>query len=182
MKTIQSEGGPLIGIDRTHLHRWTGIDGKEFIGEASPFATDYEAICSLTDHEPRCIFELKDMIASGFLIVEPWETAILDIDQNAIYIAQIICGEPDWTFDQITIEYFENAITHEDENFTFFTQSCSYILFDSAYPGKDIDNNYLSFDLDSGEYLMSSGFHESDDGTELTLIKIRKIGDCLPRE
>ena len=185
MKTIQSEGGPLIGIDCTHLHRWTGIEGKGFIGEASPFATDYDAICSLLDeriHDPCCIFKLKGIIASGFLIVEPWETAILDIDQSAIYIAQIICGDQNWTFDSVKKEYFDDAIYDEDDSFTFFSLSCKYMLFDSSYSGQKVGDDFLYFDLDSGKYSISSEIHESDDGTKLILVKITKIGDYLRRE
>ena len=86
MKAIPAAGGPPIGIDRTDLQRWTGVEGKGFIGEASSRATDVAATRRLIGGRlghPRTMSKMIGTTASGILIDDPCETAVLDLDRAA---------------------------------------------------------------------------------------------------
>ena len=177
MRTIRSNGGPLIGIDRDHMHLWTGIDGKGFIGEAAPFASDYEAAGYLLDgrnHPPCCIAHIQGDSAHGLLITMPNRTAVLNLDRDAIYIVQLEYGDSDWGFDQISRVDFDKAVFNLRGSVVFSCKSCTYALFDAAYAGHEIADECLTFTLDEGQHIFSSAIYEPDKKTGLILCKISK--------
>ena len=182
MKVIQSAGGSLIGLDRDHLHLWSGINGKTFIGEHSPFRTDYEAAGHLVDgrsYPPCNIAKITGVAATGLLITMPNQTAVLDLDRDAIYIAQIEYGDADWGFHLLRRSDFDEAIYDSKQDVIFSCKSCTYVFFDAAYTGQEILDDCLTFDLDAGQYLLSSALYEPDDRTGLILSKITKTADSV---
>lgn len=182
MKTIQSEGGPLIAIDWMHLHRWAGIAGKSFVGDASSFETDYEAAGDLIDgrtHPPCSVSKITGMGVTGFLISEPYETAILDFDDEAIYLAQIICGDPEWHFDRVQKGYFDKAKYNKEQFVDFSSSAGHYVLFDAAYSSEHIGDDCLIFYLKGGYYVVDSALYEPDDRTNLMLCKIVRVSAAL---
>ena len=177
MKQIQSAGGPLIGLDRDHLDLWSGVFGKKFVDRSTKFKNDYEAAGYLTDGRtfPPCtVARIDGDSASGVLIAEPDSTALLQIDADAVYIAQIECCEPGWDFSLINKEDFQKAIFRSENSVTFFCQSCQYVIFDSAYKGENCGDDCLIFNLDRGKHVLSYAYYVKDEVTELILYKICK--------
>lgn len=177
MKTIKSAGGPLIGLDRDQIQLWTGIEGKGFIGDDSPFDTDYEAAGYLIDgrtYPPCCVAKITGVAATGLLITMPSQTAVLDLDRNGIYIAQVEYGDPEWGFHRVDSSDFKKAQFNPEHDVNFSCKSCKFIFFDAAYSGRDIGNDFLYFELDEGQYTFSSTVYEQDNRTGLVLCKIMK--------
>ena len=175
MKAIKSNGGPLIGLDREHLPLWTGIEGKGFIGEAAPFANDYEAAGDLTDgrrHPPCSISKITGIAAEGLLITMPLRTAIVSLDNDAVYIVQAEYVDPEWDFSMVRRSDFDRAAFDPKEDVYFSCRSCTYVFFDAAYPGDEIANDCITFDLHRGHYVFSTSLHSPDERTGLILCKI----------
>jgi hypothetical protein len=112
MKIIRSAGGPSIMLDRDLMHHWSGVFGKRFVGKQSPFVTDYEAACDLTNgagRPPVNIAKLQGIADCGLLIPMPFETAIIESDGTSVYIAQVQYAELDWSFSAISRRDFDKA-------------------------------------------------------------------------
>jgi hypothetical protein len=177
MKIIQSAGGSLIGLDRDRVHHWSGIAGKSFIGEQSPFPTDYEAVIDLTcgvGRPPADIAKLQGIIGDGLLITMPFETAIIQSDGASVYMAQAEYSEADWSFSSLGRADFDKAEFRTKEDVQFHTKSCTYLFFDSAYPADMIEDDYLSFELEQGKYTLSCAYYNPDPETGLYLYRITK--------
>ena len=80
MKIIESYGGPLIGLSRCDVQHWSGIEGKLFIGDASPFSNDYDAIKSamLDDNKlSGYLAKMTGVTDEGLLINTPVRTLVV---------------------------------------------------------------------------------------------------------
>jgi hypothetical protein len=177
MKIIHSAGGPLIGLDRDHVPRWSGIAGKRFIGDQSPFPTDHEAVGDLTDgvnRPPVDIAKLQGIVGDGLLITVPFRTAIIRADRTSVYMAQVEYAEAGWSFSEISKADFDKAEFQTHEDIYFHTRSCIYLFFDSAYPGEMIEDDYLSFDIAEGNYALSFALYDPDPLTNLLLYRITR--------
>jgi Immunity protein 21 len=178
MKIIQSAGGSLIGLNRDHLPCWSGIAGKHFIGEQSPFPTDYEAVIDLTcgiGRPPVDIAKLEGIIGDGLLITMPFETAIIQSDRTFVYMAQVECAEPDWSFSEISRAHFDKAQFWTQDDVHFHTKACTYLFFDSAYPSEMIEDDYLSFEIEEGDYVFSCAYDRADPRVGLYLYRITRL-------
>ena len=159
------------------MQLWTGVFGKRFIGEDSPFRTDYEAT-SYPDggHERsrRGIAKIDGSNTSGILINHPNDTAIISLGKVAIYIAQICYSDPGWDFHIIDQSYFDAAKFESRDNVFFSCYSCTYAVFDAAYAGCDVGDDCLTFDLEAGQHVFSTAVYEPNERTKLILCKITR--------
>lgn len=171
MKIVQSLGGPLIGLDRNNLVRWSGIEKTNFFSNETMFANDYDALISL---EPKAVGVCK-MSGEGVecvLITMPLETAVISVSSTCIRIAQVEYAELDWDFARIKPVYFEKADFSRSNNVMFSTRSCEFMFFDATYRGDEIGDDYLSFTLSGGTYHFNDSVFLPDDQTGLLLYEI----------
>lgn len=177
MKTIQSAGGPLIGLDREHLQRWSGVIGKNFLSKDTCFTTDYEAAGSLTnskDAPPCAVALLNGERNFGILISMPFETAVIEISGQSTYIAQVKYSNADWRFDEKLFEYFRKADFLLKDSVNFSCQMGIYVLFDAAYASQNVGDDFLQFRMDAGNHVLSAAEYTPDGDTGLILYKIQK--------
>ena len=178
MKIIQSEGGPLIGFDREVVHYWSGIAGKRFVGETSPYDNDYEALCDMLKgrkNSPSNIGKFSGLFADGLLIRIPDETTVVEATGGSVYIAQVEAAEADWSFSLIRPSDFNKVEYDKKNKIHFYTKACAYMFFDAAYAAEDIGDDYIGFELEEGHYVFSNGFYRQDELAELILYKIEKL-------
>jgi hypothetical protein len=178
MKAIKSNGGPLIGLDRDHMRLWTGIDGKGFIGDDAPFSNDYEAGCDLLGgprYCPRSISKIAGVAAEGLLISMPLQTAVVPLDRDAIYIAQVEYADTEWDFHMVGPSDYDRAVFDPMQNVSFSCKACTYVFFDAAYAGDEIVDDCITFDLDAGQYVFSTSLYNQNKRTGLILCKITSL-------
>jgi len=175
MKVIESLGGPLIGLDRDHMHLWTGTDSKGFIGEQSPFTNDYEAASELINgrrRSPCNVAKINGTVVDGLLITMPLQTAVIAADGNSIYIAQVEFAEENWSFSMVSTSDFDKAVFDPTQDVHFSSEACTYIFFDAAYSGDDIKDDCISFELHEGNHILSSSVYSPHDSLGLILCQI----------
>ena len=158
MKTITSLGGPLIGINRAFANHWSGIDGKQFVGDTSPFSSDYEAAGDLISGrgKPPCnIAKSTGRYSEALLVAPPVETAFVMRSNTSIFLAQIEAAEPDWSFSNLSKADFDRANFSKRPTMKFMTKNCSFVLFDSASAWDWVKNEFIEFELEQGCYFFS---------------------------
>ena len=170
MKMVESLGGPLIGLGRNSINCWAGTDGDD-----APVVSDYEAACNLTDgrsQRPCHVTKIVRNEIEALLITSPLETYLLPAKNVLACICQVIYGEPDWMPSMIDIDEVISSSLQPDESITFTSTSCEYVLFDAAYAGSEIGDNFLSFGIPKGECVLSSFVYAPDELTMIIIISI----------
>jgi len=162
---ISSNGGPLVLISKNILSDWSGIDVEpsEFIDEndhlldlARTFQySDYERACRIDNYigllevgketvlilgdEPLMTTWISDKDFSGTNFMIRW---IYADDENSIL--QLIP----------TLSYLDKVVSD-----IFFKVEEQLYLFDSAYPGREMDE-YITVDLPLGLYEVSTEIYK----------------------
>ena len=173
MKVIQSEGGPLIGLEQDLMHHWNGVGGKSFVGSASPFISDYEAICHYLDISGKCsIAKFPGSPGTGLLMTMPLQTAVIENDRISGYIAQVHYADEDWCFSRVTKTDFEKA--EFKENIPFSSRGGKFVFFDAAYPAEHVGDDYIFCEFSRGTYILSAALYYPDSRTHCILYKIER--------
>lgn len=172
MKSIISEGGPLIILNRIDVPSWSGVSGKTFVGRSCVGKSDYEATAYGVDGFPlppvyTAVLEGKE--SSGLLIIEPRETALVGSNPSAVLIAQAIYAEPDWSYSSIGEELFRRLIKARRNIVKFKCAPGRFQMFDAAYPAERIGDDFVEFELSGGIYVVTSGVYEPDLSTKILL-------------
>lgn len=176
MKTIQSNGGPIMGLNRDHLGSWGGVDRMQFMGADPPCENDYEALGAvLSRARPVSVLRLQGVTANALLLAMPLETAVIAADGNSAYLAQVHYADPKWSFDMITRNDFERAPYNFDKIVDFTTENGEYVFFDAAWPGNEIRNDCLIVPFDAGRYTLMSALCFPDEETHTILYRISRI-------
>lgn len=163
---------------RNFMQQWSGAFGKRFIGEDSPFATDYDALGEFTDGRRRPIQNLTrfpNPITPTLLFAVPVDTAVVMTSGGSVLIAQVEAAEENWSFSDINPSDFEQATFDPDQVFQIELETCTFAIFDSAYDAQDIGNDLIEFEIESGSYLVNSGTLSHRDLAELNLFKLEKL-------
>lgn len=177
MKIIQSEGGPLIGLDRKLVQNWGGAADKRYTDKASRFESDYEV---LEDVYPRGaitphVAKIVGVSGAAPLITMPYETAIVKSGRSSIYLAQVDIAPRNWVFSMIE-DYLYTDVKYRKENAVVFSvEDCEFMLFDAAYAAEWIGDDYLSFPLQAGYYEISDATYRDNDKLSLILLKIERL-------
>lgn len=173
MKVAKSDGGPFIVLALNLKHRWSGIAGKRFIGERSPFPNDYEAAGSVVLRKPpRDIAKLSSEWGDALFLNMPFETTIVEADGRSASIAQVHYADEDWSFSRLSRADFEGV--RYDEHIPFSSDGSGLVIFDAAYPAEDVGDDFVSFELPPGDHVLSAGFYYPDSRTLCTLYKVTK--------
>ena len=173
MKIAKSEGGPFIGISHDQLQHWSGIAGTRFVGERSTYSNDYQAAGTLVDgvSAPPCsIAKLSGLRGDALLLSMPFETAVIEADGRSAFLAQVHYADEDWSFLMLSTMDFKRA--DYDEHIPFSSEGGAFVFFDAAYPAEDVGENYVSFDLPRGHYVLSAALYYSDSRTLCTLYRV----------
>ena len=177
MKIIESYGGPLIGLSRCDVQHWSGIEGKLFIGDASPFSDDYDATkFAMLGDDNLCgyLAKLTGVTCEGLLINTPVRTLVVASDDRSVYLAQIESSETGWSPAMIEKEHF-NLGTKSHDKISINVKNGDFILFDSSAPSDGIEDDFLAVDLNEGLYTCESAIYKVKGEAKLILIRMEKI-------
>lgn len=156
-KWIQTDGGPLILIEKRLMDFWEGSLGENVI-------TDYDRACLIDD-----FLGLVDVESSPCLILndEPLRTAIWQENPDeAIFVRWR------WANNEETIkEILPKSLKLESWEKSEIKLSLSgdeLFLFDSSYGGKEVEES-LNLKLPKGQYYIYTLFFEPDNETAFIL-------------
>ncbi|PHV09521.1 hypothetical protein CSQ89_21300 [Chitinimonas sp. BJB300] len=167
LKWIKSGGGPLLCIESELLQQWLGVEGNSVAnGQDNTFANDYERACSVSDYLGKTPLGDRQAMVLGD---EPLETMIWRQTEQPPLIVRVYYADPD-------VDVIERLGTVQDLDFSDPAESMEVefnskdmIVFDSAYPGKDIDNMFLTFELPPGTYTVITKPFQPDDRTSVLI-------------
>lgn len=160
MNFIDSNGGPLLMLERDLLPWWGGVDhigtrSRETKMLGSEFQTDYERASAISgwvgkikvDGERCAIGFWGDRLGLGF--VREHEGRILVI-------------RPYYEIDNIEshIEFASNNIAMFKKDFDVEFRSSAVLIFDAAFSGLEIYGDCLDLDLTPGKYSVSTYEHK----------------------
>jgi Immunity protein 21 len=167
-KWIQSDGGPLILMERASANVWNGNSRPNgFQG-----LTDYERACQLEDY-----LGLLDVQATQILVFddEPLQTAYWQIKPDVFLLVR-------WRWadnEKAVIDVLPDALKREDWEKSGISISIStedLVMFDAAYRIDEADVS-LNFNLSQGHYSVETLFFEPNDRTALILHSLRNINE-----
>ena len=176
-----SEGGPLIAIEAGNLRHWQGIDAPTDgrIVEATfrwndpnDPASDYDRACDVSDHaallvvgdgtglvlgdSPDATTWWPRSDSSGGILVR-WHYAEDEGD-----VEKYMLVVPDLPTEEAIVEWTVTDTT--------------IYLFDSAFSGDNVleglSNDYLTFELKPGRYVVSTSIYRPNDLTHFVLHRI----------
>ncbi len=175
MKTIQTAGGPLIGLDQDVAHRWCGNFGSGFVGENGIYSSDYDAAGAVSTKVPPVdVGTVRGEDYNGLLISMPFRTAIVGIEDGSVYIAQVENANMDWSFSKLGLNDFLCQNSKGYSEVKFESPACTYILFDAAYAYEEVGDDCLKFPLREGRFVFSACHYNPDPETSLILYRIRE--------
>ena len=108
------------------------------------------------------------------MISMPFRTAIIQSERTSVYMAQVEYAEAGWSFAAISRKDFDKAEFHPNDDVHFHTRACTYVFFDSAYPSDMIEDDYLSFELEEGNYTLSCAYFNPDPSAGVLLYRITR--------
>jgi hypothetical protein len=166
-KWIKSEGGPLICIEHSLVQHWQGVIGNSSHRDTDPaYTNDYERACSVSEYLGK--IPLKDSYAL-VLGDMPLETLIWQPSNKFPRIVRIYYADPEVDvikgLESIEILDFSDPA----ESLEVEVNSTPMIVFDSACPGNDVGEAYLSFELPQGTYSVITKPFSPDDRTSLLI-------------
>lgn len=166
-KWIKSGGGPLICVASELSHCWLGVGANSIAyGSDQTYANDYERACSVSDYLG------KVALGDGYALVlgdMPLETVIWQMPYKLPSIVRVYYADPDVNVIKILESAQEIDFSCPVETVELDVRSTPMIVFDSAYPGKDVVTACLSFDLPPGMYSVLTKPFNPDDRTSLLL-------------
>jgi small basic protein len=159
-KIIDSNGGPLIMLERALLPYWGGIDN---IGGVRPQRADKEP---LTDYDRACIIRgwiapLQVLDRSGVVFWGDHLGLRLERASDTVFFAVRIFYEIENLRDQIQFAKKNPSCFKKD--FDILMPSGNAIVFDSAFPGAEVRRDYLEIDILPGIYEVLTYAHKAQD-------------------
>lgn len=173
MRTIETTGGPLMGIDRQSLSRWGGVFHSSFFAENSSFANDYEEMCGqLEGRRSTNLSTLKGTHAEAILIDLPLPTFIVEANGTSVHLIQVWSSEQGWSKSRITMIDFQNADNWGD-GVSFFCGGGEFVIFDSSCSHEEIEDHFSIY-LERGEYKCESCQQKRKGQANIVLIRMLK--------
>ncbi len=165
-KWIESDGGPLILLEKSSSNLWSGHSQTD----RSLNITDYDRACQIEDY-----LGLLDVGNSKALVLndEPLSTAYWKINSEIIVLVRWVYAReeseiPDILTQAPEIDTWENT----GIKITFSTEAL--ILFDSAYKIDEV-KNALFFQLSKGEYTLKTLLFEPNNEVSLILHSLKRV-------
>jgi hypothetical protein len=170
---IKSHGGPLICIEHELAPSWLGVRANSIqAGLERAFSSDYERACGVSN-----FVEMIEVRNGNALILGdmPLETLICQPTGQLPMIVRIYYADA-----EADIEAKVEAAQYLDfsepaEAILFVVRSRRILVFDAAYPGNDVADYSLSFDLSPGSYSVLTKSFELDERTSLLMHKFVQV-------
>ena len=175
MKVITSYGGPFVGLDSNSVAAWSGIGGKRFIGDASPYANDYEAGGALTNgrqHAPCNTAKIDGEMYSAFLISIGFDLFLMRADPEAIFMFQVEYADADWLESSVSDNDFACADFDPRESVSLIFETDIIHIFDSVGEVHEFEKNRLDLSIKPGRYTLYTSIYQPDENTQLFLHKL----------
>jgi hypothetical protein len=164
MKWIDSNGGPLLFLEKKLFSIWHGID----LCKGSQ--TDYERACGIYD------FIGIIPVGQGYALVlgdEPMHTAwIPNSDLSGGMIARIVYTESEEAVNRMLGKNeikFQKSIT---DDIIFEIDSRDLCIFDSSYAFSDTAIDKIEFELSPGKYTVNTFFFEPNSLNKVLIHKL----------
>ena len=167
--SIKSGGGPLVCVEAEFAQYWLGVTGNNITDDADhAYANDYERACSVADYLGKIPLRGRYALILGDM---PLETLIWRSRNQVPRIVRVYYADPDVDVTKRLESTPDLDFSSPVETLEIEVRSTPMILFDSAYPGKDIRDAYLSFELPSGMYSVLTKPFTPDDRTSVLVHK-----------
>jgi len=164
MKWISSNGGPLVVIEAERASFWLGINGP------SESITHYQRACEINGYVGVLSVEGVDAL---ILNDEPLQSAWLSSDESSGIIVRWSYAETE----EAVIDSLKGVHrAHFESAGLQFRIYGNLKMFDAGMPG-DEPHESLDLKLVSGKYDVELCNFEPDSGTQLILIRLRRIGE-----
>lgn len=170
MDWVETNGGPLICLERRSLAVWGGIDRLTI--PAAGAETDYDRAGTVSYMAYTGVVPLKQGEAL-ILGDAPLSTTIFLSTTKRILIARAIYASGDE--DRILMVNRDVPFDECCEVLEINWQSSPIVMFDSAYPGDDQDLRMLSFEVEPGRHRVSTRTWEPDPESAFILHAVERI-------
>ncbi|HLH98514.1 MAG TPA: Imm21 family immunity protein [Xanthobacteraceae bacterium] len=161
MKFIDSNGGPLVMLERDLLPLWKGDDGasvRQAVGLISEVQTDYQRACAIpgwigkieVDDDRYGIVFWGDLLGLGYV----------KNNDGSVLIVRPYCDIED-IYNHIMIANNNARALRKD--FDIRIECRKSVIFDSAFPGEEILSDCLHLDLSPGRYEALTYSHKIED-------------------
>jgi len=170
---IKSGGGPLICVESELARYWLGVAANSIIhGPDRIHESDYKRACSVSDYLGKIPLGNRHALILGDM---PLETLIWQLTEQLPRIVRVYYADPDVDVTK-RLESTQNLdFSDPVETMEVDVRSTPMIVFDSAYPGKDVGGAHLSFELPPGMYSVLTKPFSPDDRTSVLVHKFVPI-------
>lgn len=167
MRWIESDGGPIIIMEKRLCAKWGGIDESS----DRSFSSDYERACSLPDYTGILTISGGQALVLGD---EPHRTSIVKNIENQTAILRW-CWAPSEQAVIKAVENIEINFIKKIDTVKLNFDSKEIIMFDSSYHGSSFSNE-IEFLLKPGQYKVHTEIFEPNDETRL---QVHRFEHCL---
>lgn len=168
-KWIKSGGGPLICVESELAQYWLGVGANSIAhGADRAYANDYKRACSVSDYLGKIALGNRHALILGDM---PLETLIWQLPDQLPRIVRVYYADPDVDVARRLESTQDLDFSSPVETMVVEVKSTPMIVFDSAYPGKDVGSAHLSFELPPGMYSVLTKPFIPDDRTSVLVHK-----------
>ena len=172
MNSIKSSGGPLICVESELAQSWLGVRGNSILkGPDRVYSSDYERACRVPDYVGKVALENRSALILGDM---PLETLIWSLPDQLPRIVRVFYADPGVDVTKVLESTQELDFTSPIELTEVDIGSVRMVVFDSAIPGKDVGNMYVSFELSPGPYSVFTKRFQPDDRTSVLAHKFER--------
>ena len=160
LKWIDSAGGPLIVTERRSLAHWNGSDNE-----------DYASACSVDGYAGVIMKNQYPVLVLGDA---PNSTAIFNLGDSTVVLVRWLYAETESDVMAHLAKIEEREFNNPNESVEIEWGNDELLLFDSALPGDEADNESLQFRLVPGRYKVDTIEFKPDKNTFLILHRFTK--------
>jgi hypothetical protein len=175
MDEIESLGGPLICVESRLADQWRGNDEISIDPDASmtDIATDYERAYKI----PNQYLSVLPLRHGAALILgdRPLITGVWKDSLNRVIIWRISYANPDDDVPSLLASLDQKSFGKPEESIEFSFGSRDVVVFDSVWPGDEAGLEFVSFDIDSGRYLVTTHVVRPCPSAELLLHRFHPV-------
>src|ERR1700704_1860564 len=175
MDEVESAGGPLICVESTLSRQWKGIDGLSVKPAASMgrISTDYERAY----RGPNLCLSALPLLRGSALILgdRPLITGVWKNALNQVIVWRICFADPADDVPRMLASLSEKSFEAPFESIVFSFGSRNIVIFDSALPGDEAQEESVSFEIAPGKYQVTTHLVHPTPRAELMLHRFYPI-------
>ncbi|QNM98709.1 Imm21 family immunity protein [Chitinimonas koreensis] len=149
------------------MHQWRGVEGSSTAAAlAEGYANDYQMACSVQDYLGVIELDSGNALILGDM---PLETRTWHCKDGFFSIVRIFYADPDVDVIQLLEDAGDIDAMDSVESVDVEIKTGELVLFDSAYPGWDMGDMHLFFNIPPGKYTIITKQCEPDDRTSVLI-------------